>query len=63
MIISLLFDLSYTNLRLFFFYNPMEEFGLENHFDGFKKMDEDLKKDSKIMYRESLFGFHPKFLE
>ena len=29
----------------------MEEFGLENHFDGFKKIDEDLKKDSKIWPR------------
>ena len=53
MIITLFIQLELYQFKTLFS-KTMEEFGLENHFDDFKKIDEDLKKDSKMMYRVSL---------
>ena len=46
MIITLFIQLELYQFKTLFS-KTMEEFGLENHFDGFKKIDEDLKKTLK----------------
>ena len=46
MIITLFIQLELYQFKTLFS-KSMEEFGLENHFDGFKKIDEDLKKTLK----------------
>ena len=46
MIITLFIQLELYQFKTLFS-KTMEEFGLENHFDDFKKIDEDLKKTLK----------------